>query len=89
MKSSASRSLSLSARSRGWRGSIWSAQGAELAYLLLHDPEFHSRVRREHLIEAGKQIRLKENIDLLYKSSRTELKATVSISTYCPQHPWK
>jgi phosphoserine phosphatase len=43
------------------------AQGAELAYLLLHDPEFHSRVRREHLIEAGKQIRLKENIDLLYK----------------------
>ena len=42
-------------------------QGAELAYLLLHDPEFHSRVRREHLIEAGKQIRLKENIDLLYK----------------------
>jgi len=43
------------------------AQGAELAYLLLHDPEFHSRVRRAHLIEAGKQIRLKENIDLLYK----------------------
>ena len=42
-------------------------QGAELAYLLLHDPEFHSRVRREHLVEAGKQIRLKENIDLLYK----------------------
>src|SRR5712692_8108596 len=26
-------------------------QGAELAYLLLHDPEFHSRVRREHLNE--------------------------------------
>ena len=24
-------------------------QGAELAYLLLHDPEFHSKVRREHL----------------------------------------
>src|SRR5689334_18148614 len=42
-------------------------QGAELAYLLLHDPEFHSRVRREHLIEAGKQIRLKENIELLYR----------------------
>ena len=42
-------------------------QGAELAYLLLHDPEFHSRVRREHLVEAGKQIRLKENIEWLYR----------------------
>ena len=42
-------------------------QGAELAYLLLHDPEFHSRVRKEHLYEAGKRIRLKENIDLLYR----------------------
>lgn len=42
-------------------------QGAELAYLLLHDPEFHSRVRKEHLYEVGKQIRLKENIPLLYK----------------------
>jgi phosphoserine phosphatase len=42
-------------------------QGAELAYLLLHDPEFHSRVRREHLYKVGKQIRLKENIELLYR----------------------
>ncbi len=42
-------------------------QGAELAYLLLHDPQFQSRVRKEHLHEVGKQIRLKENIDLLYK----------------------
>ncbi len=41
-------------------------QGGELAYLLLHDPEFR-RVRREHLAEAGKQIRLKENIGLLSK----------------------
>ncbi|SRR5581483_10634899 len=40
-------------------------QGAELAYLLLHDPEFRSRVRREHLYEVGKRIRLKENIGLL------------------------
>src|SRR5216683_2947617 len=39
-------------------------QGAELAYLLLHDPEYRC-VRREHLIEAGKRIRLKENIRLL------------------------
>ena len=39
-------------------------QGGELAYLLLHDPEF-SRVRKHDLIEAGKRIRLKENIQLL------------------------
>jgi 2-hydroxy-3-keto-5-methylthiopentenyl-1-phosphate phosphatase len=38
-------------------------QGGELAYLLLHDPEYR-RVRREHLIETGKRIRLKENIRL-------------------------
>jgi HAD superfamily phosphoserine phosphatase-like hydrolase len=42
-------------------------QGAELAYLLLHDPEFHTRVRREHLYEVGRRIRLKENIGLLYQ----------------------
>src|SRR5579875_155206 len=42
-------------------------QGGELAYLLLHDPEFRSRVRREHLYEAGKLVRLKPNIDALYQ----------------------
>ena len=42
-------------------------QGAELAYLLLHDPQFRSRVRREHLLQVGKLIPLKENIELLYK----------------------
>jgi HAD superfamily phosphoserine phosphatase-like hydrolase len=42
-------------------------QGGELAYLLLHDPEFRSRVRCEHLYEAGKRVRLKPNIDLLYR----------------------
>ncbi len=36
-------------------------QGAELSYLLLHDPEYR-RVRREHLHEVGKRIRLKQNI---------------------------
>jgi HAD superfamily phosphoserine phosphatase-like hydrolase len=41
-------------------------QGAELAYLLLHDPEFQSKVRREHLHEVGKRIRLKSDIRLLY-----------------------
>jgi HAD superfamily phosphoserine phosphatase-like hydrolase len=39
-------------------------QGGELAYLLLHDPEYR-RVRREHLVEVGKLIRLKQNIGLL------------------------
>ncbi|MFL6417432.1 MAG: haloacid dehalogenase-like hydrolase [Bryobacteraceae bacterium] len=40
-------------------------QGGELAYLLLHDPEFRC-VRKEHLAAVGKQIRLKENIKLLF-----------------------
>jgi len=42
-------------------------QGAELAYLLLHDPEFRTRVRREHLDQVGKRIRLKDNIGSLYE----------------------
>jgi 2-hydroxy-3-keto-5-methylthiopentenyl-1-phosphate phosphatase len=42
-------------------------QGAELAYLLLHDPEFKARVRKQHLYEVGKRIRLKDNIALLYQ----------------------
>ena len=41
-------------------------QGGELAYLLLHDPEFR-KVRREHLYEAGKRVRLKPNIGALYE----------------------
>ncbi|MGZ4836137.1 MAG: haloacid dehalogenase-like hydrolase [Terriglobales bacterium] len=41
-------------------------QGAELAYLLLHDPQFR-RCRRDHLHEVGKRIPLKENIGLLYQ----------------------
>src|SRR5437879_9443161 len=39
-------------------------QGGELAYLLLHDPEYR-RVRKEHLIETGRRIRLKQNIRML------------------------
>ena len=38
--------------------------GGELAYLLRHDPEFRC-VRREHLIEAGRRVRMKKNIDIL------------------------
>lgn len=39
-------------------------QGGELAYLLLHDPDFR-QVRKEHLHEAGKRVRLKRNIPLV------------------------
>ena len=39
-------------------------QGGELSYLLLHDPDLR-RVRREHLVEVGKRVRLKKNIDIL------------------------
>ncbi len=39
-------------------------QGAELAYLLVHDPDFRG-VRREHLAEAGKGAQLKDNVELL------------------------
>jgi HAD superfamily phosphoserine phosphatase-like hydrolase len=41
-------------------------QGGELAYLLLHDPEYR-RVRKKDLVEVGKRIRLKENIPLLMR----------------------
>jgi phosphoserine phosphatase len=44
-------------------------QGGELSYLLLHDPEYR-RVRREHLEEVGRRIRLKRNIALLTRSLR-------------------
>ena len=42
-------------------------QGAELAYLLRHDPEFRC-VRREHLIETGKRVRLKKDIKRFVES---------------------
>jgi len=39
-------------------------QGGELAYLIRHDPEFRG-VRREHLQEAGRRVRLRSNIRAL------------------------
>ncbi|GAC1478219.1 MAG: hypothetical protein NVS1B4_21770 [Gemmatimonadaceae bacterium] len=39
-------------------------EGAELAYLLRHDPEYR-RVRRADLIAVGQRIRLKRNLELL------------------------
>jgi phosphoserine phosphatase len=41
-------------------------QGAELAYLLQHDPEYR-RVRRSDLVEVGRRIRLKSNLPLLLR----------------------
>ena len=53
-------------RARGLSDIHLVQQGAELSYLLLHDPEFR-RVRREHLIEVGKRVRLKDNLAALSK----------------------
>ncbi len=39
-------------------------QGAELAYLLAHDPEYR-RVTRNDLLEVGRRVRLKRNVKLL------------------------
>ncbi len=43
-------------------------QGAELSYLILHDPDFR-RVRREHLVETGRRIRRKDDVALSIWSS--------------------
>ena len=45
----------------GLRRSNLVHQGGELAYLIRHDPEFRS-VRREHLVETGRRVRLKNHI---------------------------
>jgi phosphoserine phosphatase len=39
-------------------------QGGELAYLIRHDPEFRG-IRREHLVEAGRRVRLRKDITAL------------------------
>ncbi len=39
-------------------------QGGELAYLIRHDPAFRG-IRREHLTEAGRRVRLRSNIPAL------------------------
>jgi len=39
-------------------------QGGELAYLIRHDPEFRG-VRKEHLVEAGRRVRLRNDIPVL------------------------
>ena len=47
-------------------------QGGELAYLIRHDPEFRT-VRREHLEEAGRRVRLKSDIPALLDFMRRGL----------------
>src|SRR4030081_749232 len=42
-------------------------QGAELSYLILHDPEFR-RVRRDDLVATGKRIRLKHDVALFARA---------------------
>src|SRR5260370_4042971 len=62
-------------------------QGAELAYLILHDPDFR-RVRREHLIETGKRIRLKHDVALFAKSLENlsdDYKISFSVISAAPQ----
>src|SRR5436190_23909344 len=49
---------------RGLAASNLVQQGGELAYLIRHDPEFRG-VRREHLIEAGRRVRLRDDIPAL------------------------
>ena len=44
-------------------------QGGELAYLIRHDPDFRG-VRREHLMEAGRRVRLKAALPALVESLR-------------------
>jgi len=44
-------------------------QGAELAYLIRHDPDFRG-VRREHLAEAGRRVRLRRDIPALVEFLR-------------------
>jgi len=39
-------------------------QGAELSYLIRHDPDYRT-VRREHLVEAGRRVRLRRDIPAL------------------------
>jgi phosphoserine phosphatase len=44
-------------------------QGAELAYLIRHDPDFRG-VRREHLVEAGRRVRLRRDLPALMEFLR-------------------
>ena len=62
-------------------------QGGELIYLLLHDPEYRARVRKEHLLQAGKGVRLKKNIRKLSELLATPSRAIASTSMSFPPLP--
>jgi phosphoserine phosphatase len=47
-------------------------QGGELAYLIRHDPDFRG-VRRQHLIEAGRHVRIKRALPALLETLRCGL----------------
>lgn len=51
----------------GLAGTNLVQQGGELAYLIRHDPEFRG-VRKEHLVEAGRRVRLRSNIPALVET---------------------
>src|ERR1700755_3682641 len=51
-------------------------QGGELAYLIRHDPDFRG-VRRQHLIEAGRHVRVKEALPALVETLRGGLHDTL------------
>lgn len=51
-------------RVRGLARQNFVQQGAELAYLCRHDPDFRA-VRREHLVEVGRRIPLKRHVEQL------------------------
>lgn len=44
-------------------------QGAELAYLIRHDPDFRG-VRRDHLVEVGRRVRLRRDLPALVEFLR-------------------
>jgi phosphoserine phosphatase len=44
-------------------------QGGELAYLIRHDPDFRG-VRRQHLVEAGRHVRIKKALPALLETLR-------------------
>uniref|UniRef100_A0A7V4E4D8 phosphoserine phosphatase n=1 Tax=candidate division WOR-3 bacterium TaxID=2052148 RepID=A0A7V4E4D8_UNCW3 len=41
--------------------------GGELAYLLAYDPEYKNKVSKSLLLKIGEKVRLKANVDLLFK----------------------
>ena len=71
------------AKVEGLRRSNLVHQGGELAYLIRHDPEFRS-VRREHLVEAGRGVRLKTTFRSSSISSRTASRGSGSPFTSFP-----